>query len=126
MPFELPALPYAYDALEPTIDDQTMHLHHDKHHQAYVNNLNAATDGTSFSNMSIDELVRNLNLVPDDKRTAARNNGGGPHHPSMFWEIMRPGGGGAPQGLIATAIVDSFGGFDALKEACNKAGAGRF
>ena len=77
MPFELPPLPYAYDALEPTIDDETMHLHHDKHHQAYVNNLNAAVEGTSFSNMSIDELVRNLNLVPDDKRTAVRNNGGG-------------------------------------------------
>ena len=90
--------------LEPTIDEQTMHLHHDKHHPAYVNNLNTATEGTPFNNMSIDELVRNLNLVPDDKRTAVRNNGGGHYNHSMFWEIMRPGGGGAPQGHIAQAI----------------------
>ena len=93
MPFELPPLPYAYDGLEPYIDEETMHLHHDKHHQAYVNNLNAATEGTSFNNMSIDELVRNLNLVPEDKRTAVRNNGGGHYNHSMFWEIMKPGGG---------------------------------
>src|SRR4051794_37912457 len=104
MPFELPALPYAYDGLEPTIDEQTMHLHHDKHHQTYVTNLNGATDGTQFNNMSIDELVRNLNLVPDDKRTLVRNNGGGHYNHSMFWEIMKPGGGGEPQGLIARAI----------------------
>jgi Fe-Mn family superoxide dismutase len=125
MPFELPPLPYAYEALEPYIDTETMHLHHDKHHQAYVNNLNAATDGTSFSNMSIGELVRNLNLVPDDKRTAVRNNGGGHYNHSMFWEIMQPGGGGDPRGEIAPAI-EQFGGFAALKDAFNKAGAGRF
>jgi Fe-Mn family superoxide dismutase len=125
MPFELPPLPYAYEALEPYIDTETMHLHHDKHHQAYVNNLNAATEGTPFANMSIDELVRNLNLVPDDKRTAVRNNGGGHYNHSMFWEIMRSGGGGDPQGEIAPAI-ERFGGFAALKDAFNKAGAGRF
>src|SRR5688500_10357898 len=93
MAFELPPLPYAYDALTPSIDEETMHLHHDKHHAAYVNNLNTATEGTPFADMSIDELVRNLNMVPDDKRTAVRNNGGGHYNHSMFWEIMRPGGG---------------------------------
>ena len=93
-----------------------MHLHHDKHHAAYVNNLNTAVEGTPFANMSIDELVRNLNMVPEDKRTAVRNNGGGHYNHSMFWEIMRPGGGGAPQGAIAPAIDDAFGGFDALKD----------
>ena len=126
MAFELPPLPYAYDALMPSIDEETMQLHHDKHHAAYVNNLNAATEGTPFANMSIDELVRNLNMVPDDKRTAVRNNGGGHYNHSMFWEIMRPGGGGEPQGQIAQAINDSFGGFDALKTEFNKAGVGRF
>ena len=126
MPFELPPLTYAYDGLEPYIDDETMHLHHDKHHAAYVNNLNAATEGTAFNNMSIDELVRNLNLVPNDKRTAVRNNGGGHYNHSMFWQIMKPGGGGAPQGQIAEAINASFGSFDALKDQFNKAGAGRF
>jgi Fe-Mn family superoxide dismutase len=126
MAFELPPLPYAYDALEPTIDDATMHLHHDKHHQAYVNNLNAAVEGTPFADMSIDVLVRNLNQVPEAKRTAVRNNGGGHYNHSMFWEIMTPGGGGAPTGAIGQAINDAFGSFDAMKEAFNKAGAGRF
>src|SRR6476659_3360773 len=126
MPFELPPLPYGDDALEPTIDDETMHLHHDKHHAAYVNNLNAATEGTPFNDMSIDELVRNLNMVPDAKRTAVRNNGGGHYNHSMFWQIMQPGGGGAPQGQIGQAISDAFGTFDALKTEFTKAGAGRF
>ncbi len=126
MAFELPPLPYAYDGLEPTIDVETMHLHHDKHHQAYVNNLNAAVEGTDFANMSIDELVRNINLVPAEKRAAVRNNGGGHYNHSMFWEIMKPGGGGAPSGVIASAINEAFGSFDALKAEFNKAGAGRF
>jgi Fe-Mn family superoxide dismutase len=126
MAFELPPLPYAYEALNDTIDTETMHLHHDKHHQAYVNNLNAAVEGTDFANMSIDELVRNLNLVPEAKRAAVRNNGGGHYNHSMFWTIMKPGGGGAPQGVIAEAINADLGGFDALKDAFNKAGAGRF
>ena len=126
MAFELPPLPYGYDALEPTIDKETMTLHHDKHHAAYVNNLNTAVEGTNFANMSIDELVRNINMVPDDKRMAVRNNGGGHYNHSMFLQIMKPGGGGAPTGEIAQAINDAFGGFDALKDAFNKAGAGRF
>jgi Fe-Mn family superoxide dismutase len=126
MAFELPPLPYGYDAVEPTIDKETMTLHHDKHHAAYVNNLNTAVEGTNFANMSIDELVRNINMVPDDKRMAVRNNGGGHYNHSMFWQIMKPGGGGAPTGEIAQAINDAFGSFDALKDAFNKAGAGRF
>ena len=126
MAFELPPLPFGYDALEPTIDKETMTLHHDKHHAAYVNNLNTAVEGTNFANMSIDELVRNINMVPDDKRMAVRNNGGGHYNHSMFWQIMKPGGGGAPTGEIAQAINDAFGSFDALKDAFNKAGAGRF
>ena len=126
MAFELPPLPYGYDALEPTIDKETMTLHHDKHHAAYVNNLNTAVEGTNFANMSIDELVRNINMVPNDKRMAVRNYGGGHYNHSMFWHIMKPGDGGAPTGEIAQAINDAFGSFDALKDAFNKAGAGRF
>ena len=125
MAFELPPLPYAYDALNDTIDTETMHLHHDKHHQAYVNNLNAAVDGTAFADMSIDELVRNVNQAPADKKGAIRNNGGGHYNHSMFWEIMTPGGPAAPSGELAGAI-EAFGGLDALKDAVNKAGAGRF
>src|SRR5688572_33397069 len=120
MAFELPPLPYAYDALSQSIDEETMHLHHDKHHAAYVNNLNTATEGTPFANMSIDELVRNLNMVPDDKRTAVRNNGGGQYNHSMLWQIMSPGGGGDTQGLIAQAIHDSFGTVDTPTTPFNK------
>jgi superoxide dismutase, Fe-Mn family len=126
MAFELPPLPYAYNALEPWIDEETMHLHHDKHHAAYVNNLNAAVAGTQFENMPLDQLVRNLNQVPQDKRTAVRNNGGGDLNHTMFWEIMKPNGGGAPTGDLASAINSAFGSLDAMKEAVNKAGAGRF
>jgi Fe-Mn family superoxide dismutase len=126
MAFELPPLPYAYNALEPWIDEETMHLHHDKHHAAYVNNLNAAVAGTQFENMPLDQLVRNLNQVPQDKRTAVRNNGGGDLNHTMFWDIMKPNGGGAPSGDLANAIDAAFGSFDAMKEAVNKAGAGRF
>ncbi|HEU0113612.1 MAG TPA: superoxide dismutase [Thermomicrobiales bacterium] len=126
MAFELPPLPYAYNALEPWIDEETMHLHHDKHHAAYVNNLNAAVAGTQFENMPLDQLVRNLNQVPQEKRTAVRNNGGGDLNHTMFWEIMKPNGGGAPSGDLANAINQAFGSLDAMKEAVNKAGAGRF
>jgi Fe-Mn family superoxide dismutase len=126
MAFELPPLPYAYNALEPNIDEETMRIHHDKHHAAYVTNLNNAVQGTEFENMSIEELVKSLDKVPADKRTAVRNNGGGHINHTMFWEIMGPGGGGAPTGAIATAINDAFGSFDAMKDAVNKAGAGRF
>jgi Fe-Mn family superoxide dismutase len=121
--FELPPLPYAFDALEPTIDARTMEIHHDKHHQAYVTNLNNAVAGTEFENMPIEELIKNLDKVPEDKRTAVRNNGGGHANHSMFWLIMS-GGKTEPSGALKSAI-DAFGGLDALKDAFNKAGAGR-
>ncbi len=127
MAYELPPLPYDYNALEPYIDEETMHLHHDKHHQAYVNNLNAALQGQSqFDNMSIDELIRSLNSVPENIRTAVRNNGGGHINHSMFWQIMKPNGGGEPTGDLASAISSTFGSFDQLKAAFNDAGAKRF
>ena len=127
MAYELPPLPYDYKALEPYIDEETMHLHHDKHHQAYVNNLNAALQGQSqFENMSIDELIRSLNSVPDNIRTAVRNNGGGHINHSMFWQIMKPSGGGEPTGDLASAISSTFGSFDQFKAAFNDAGAKRF
>jgi Fe-Mn family superoxide dismutase len=126
MAFELPPLPYPTDALEPHIDAQTMEIHHGKHHNTYVTNLNNAVAGTEFENMDAEELIKNLNRVPEDKRTAVRNNGGGHVNHTMFWEIMGPNGGGAPTGAIAAAIDRDFGSFDALKDAVNKAGAGRF
>ncbi len=126
MAFELPPLTYPNDALEPHIDAQTMSIHHDKHHNTYVTNLNAAVAGTEFETMSPEDLIQNLDRVPDDKRTAVRNNGGGHVNHTLFWTIMGPGGGGAPTGAIAAAIDRDFGSFDALKEAVNKAGAGRF
>jgi Fe-Mn family superoxide dismutase len=126
MAFELPPLPYDYTALEPHIDEQTMRIHHDKHHATYVTNLNTAVQGTSLESMNPEDLIRNLNNVPADKRMAVRNNGGGHVNHTMFWEIMGPGGGGAPSGPIAAAIDTAFGSFDAMKEAVNKAGLGRF
>jgi superoxide dismutase, Fe-Mn family len=127
MAYELPPLPYDYSALEPHIDEETMHLHHDKHHQAYVNNLNAALQGqTQFENMNIDDLVRNLNSVPEAVHTAVRNNGGGHANHSMFWQIMKPSGGGEPTGDLANAITSAFGSFDQLKAAFNDAGTKRF
>jgi len=120
---ELPPLPYDYSALEPHIDNQTMHLHHDGHHAAYVKNLNAALEKHSeLQNKSPEELLRNLNSVPEDIRTAVRNNGGGHVNHTMFWKIMKPKGGGEPQGKIADAIKKSFGGFDAFKQQFNDAG----
>ncbi len=125
MAFELPPLPYAADALEPTIDARTMEIHHDKHHQAYVTNLNNAIAGNAeLEAMTIEELIKNLDKVPEDKRTAVRNNGGGHANHSMFWLIMS-GDKSEPSGALAKAIED-FGGLDALKDAVNKAGAGRF
>ncbi len=125
MAFELPSLPYEFAALEPTIDAKTMEIHHDKHHQAYVTNLNNAIAGNAeLEGMSIEELVTNLDKVPEDKRTAVRNNGGGHLNHSMFWLIMS-GEKTEPSGALKDAIAD-FGGLDALKEAVNKAGAGRF
>jgi Fe-Mn family superoxide dismutase len=126
MAFELPPLPYPASALEPHIDAQTMEIHHDKHHNTYVTNLNAAVAGTEFESMDAEELIKNLDRVPEDKRTAVRNNGGGHVNHTMFWQIMGPNGGGAPTGEVAAAIDRDLGGIDALKDAVNKAGAGRF
>jgi Fe-Mn family superoxide dismutase len=127
MPFELPPLPYDYTALEPYIDEQTMHLHHDKHHQAYVTNLNNALQGQdAFANLSIEDLVRRINEVPENIRTAVRNNGGGHVNHTMFWEIMTPGGAKEPTGDLASAINQTFGSFDAFKTAFNDAGTKRF
>ena len=127
MPFTLPALPYAPDALEPYIDKQTMEIHHGKHHQAYITNLNAALEKhPDLQTTSIEDLIRGINTVPEDIRTAVRNNGGGHANHSMFWQIMGPHAGGQPTGAIADAITSSFGGFDAFKEQLAKAGAGRF
>ena len=127
MPFTLPPLPYAPDALEPHIDKMTMEIHHGKHHQAYVTNLNAALDKhPELQSKSIEDLLKGINSVPEDIRTAVRNNGGGHANHTMFWEIMGPDGGGAPSGAIGDAINSSFGGFDKLKEEFKKTAVGRF
>ena len=127
MVYELPPLPYDYNALEPYIDEQTMHLHHDKHHAAYVTNLNnALKDRSDHPDVSAEELVRRLHEVPEDIRTAVRNNGGGHVNHTMFWQIMKPNGGGEPTGALASAIQDAFGSFDAFKAAFNDAGVKRF
>jgi superoxide dismutase, Fe-Mn family len=128
MPFTVPPLPYAFDALEPHIDKMTMEIHHDKHHGAYVTNLNKALESApAIANKSIEELLaNNCAIVPENIRTAVRNNGGGHINHSMFWQIMKPNGGGAPVGNVAQAITGTFGGFDAFKEKVNQAGATRF
>jgi superoxide dismutase, Fe-Mn family len=126
MPYELPPLPYDYDALEPTIDGQTMRIHHGKHHQAYVDNLNKAVDGTELDGLPIEQVVAQLDKLPEDRRTAARNNGGGHANHSLFWTIMTPGGGGEPSGALADAIAQAFGDADQLKAHVNDAGVKRF
>ena len=126
MAFELPALPYAFDALEPTIDAQTMEIHHDRHHQAYVTNLNAALEGTDWADRSLDDVVTNLAAIPEDKRAAVRNNGGGHWNHSFFWQIMTPGGGGSPSGELEAAVAETFGDADQLKTLVNDAGVKRF
>jgi len=127
MAHEVPALPYAYNALEPHIDEQTMRIHHDKHHAAYVTNLNAALEKhPDLQNKAIEDLLKGINSVPEGIRAAVRNNGGGHANHTMFWEIMGPNGGGEPTGAIADAITSTFGGFDAFKEQMNKAGTTRF
>src|SRR5260370_31129360 len=127
MAFELPPLPYDYSALEPYIDTQTMQLHHDKHHQAYVTNLNnALKDQAQFASLSLEDLMRRINEVPDSVRTAVRNNGGGHINHTMFWQIMKPNGGGEPTGALASAIQSTFGSFDAFKTQFNDAGVKRF
>jgi len=127
MPATLPPLPYAYDALEPHIDAQTMTIHHTKHHQAYVTNLNAALDKhPELHNKHLESLLADLNSVPEAIRGAVRNNGGGHWNHTMFWQVMKPGGGGEPKGELATAINDAFGSFASFKEKLNAAGLTRF
>jgi Fe-Mn family superoxide dismutase len=126
MAYEVPPLPYDYAALEPHIDEQTMRLHHDKHHQAYVDKVNDALAGTEHADKPIGEIVANLSAIPEDKRGVVRNNGGGHLNHSLFWESMSPDGGGAPDGDLAAAIDEAFGSFDAFKEQFEAAGVGRF
>lgn len=125
--FKLPDLPYGYDALEPYIDEQTMKLHHSKHHQAYIDKVNKALEGNSeWSEKPIEEILANLNSIPEDIRTVVRNNGGGHYNHSMFWEIMAPNQSGQPEGDIASAINSAFGSFDNFKEKFAEAAASRF
>jgi len=127
MPHELPKLPYSYDALEPHIDARTMEIHHTKHHQAYVNNLNAALEKyPNLQNKSVEELIKDLNAIPEDIRTAVRNNGGGHLNHSMFWPMMSSHGGGEPKGDLVAAIKSAFGDFASFKDQFSKAAAGRF
>jgi len=126
MPFEVPPLPYDYAALEPHIDEQTMRVHHDKHHQAYVDNANAALEGTPLADKPVDHILTNLDILPADKQTAARNNVGGHANHSLFWEIMSPDGGGEPGGALAEAIADTFDSLDTLKQQLNDTGVKRF
>jgi Fe-Mn family superoxide dismutase len=126
MAYEVPPLPYDYAALEPHIDEQTMRLHHDKHHQAYVDKANGALEGTEWADKPIEEVIANLDSLPADKKGAVRNNGGGHLNHSLFWESMSPDGGGEPSGDLASAISDAFGSFDAFKEQFEAAGVGQF
>jgi Fe-Mn family superoxide dismutase len=126
MAFEVPPLPYAYDALERSIDAETMRIHHDKHHQAYVDNANKALDGTEWADRPVEEILGNLGSLPEDKQTAVRNNAGGHANHSFFWEIMGPDGGGEPGGELADAIGDAFGSLDAVKEQVTQNGVTRF
>jgi Fe-Mn family superoxide dismutase len=126
MAYTLPDLPYPYDALEPHIDAKTMEIHHTKHHQAYITNLNKAIEGTDLGNQPIESLIANLEKVPEKIRTAVRNNGGGHANHSLFWTLMGKGKGGAPTGKLADAINSELGGFDKFKEALTQAGLTRF
>jgi len=125
--YELPPLPYAYNALEPTIDEATMKLHHDKHHQTYVTNLNGAIEKhPDLGSSTPEDLIKNLGGIPEDIRKIVQNNGGGHVNHTMFWQIMKPGGGGSPTGAIASQIAADFGDFDAFKKAFNEATAKQF
>jgi Fe-Mn family superoxide dismutase len=126
MPYEVPPLPYDYSALEPHIDEQTMHLHHDKHHQAYVDNANKALAGTEWEDRPVEAVLANLEILPEDIRTAVRNNAGGHANHSLFWEIMSPDGGGDPSGPLADAINNTFDSVDELKKLMNDTGVKRF
>ncbi len=125
MPYEVPDLPYDYSALEPHIDEQTMRIHHDKHHAAYVTNANAALEGTEWADKPVDEVLKNLDKVPEDKRGAVRNNAGGHSNHTFFWQIMGPDGG-EPEGDLAQALSDTFGSFDDFKSQLKDAGVKRF
>jgi len=126
MAYEVPPLPYDYDALEPHIDEATMRVHHDKHHQAYVDKVNAALEGTEFDGKEIEDVLRDLDAIPEDKRTAVRNNGGGHYNHTLFWESLGPNAGGVPAGDLATAIDAAFGSFDDFKAKVKDAGVGQF
>jgi Fe-Mn family superoxide dismutase len=126
MAFSVPPLPYAYDALEPHIDEQTMRIHHDKHHQAYVDKANAALEGTDLADAPVEEVVAKLDTLPADKQGPVRNNAGGHYNHSLFWEALSGDGGGAPSGELAAKIDAAFGSFDAFKEQFEAAGVARF
>ena len=126
MPYTVPDLPYDYAALEPHIDEATMRVHHDKHHQAYVDNANAALAGTDLDGRPVEQVLVELDLLPEDKQTAVRNNGGGHANHTLFWEIMSPSGGGEPSGALADAIASTFDSLDALKQLMNDTGVKRF
>jgi superoxide dismutase, Fe-Mn family len=126
MAFEVPPLPYDYNALEPHIDEQTMRVHHDKHHQAYVDNANKALEGTEWADRPVESVLSGVDTLPDDKQAAVRNNAGGHANHSLFWEIMGPNGGGEPSGSLASAIESTFGSLDELKSQVNDAGIKRF
>ena len=126
MPYEVPALPYDYAALEPHIDEQTMRIHHDKHHQAYVDKVNAALEGTEWADAPIEQVLTSLDSITDDKRATVRNNGGGHLNHTLFWESMGPDGGGAPSGDLAATIDEAFGSFPDFQTALKDAGVNRF
>jgi len=126
MAYEVPDLPYAYDALEPHIDEATMKVHHDKHHQAYVDKANDALEGTDWAERPIEEVVANLSELPDDKQGPVRNNGGGHYNHALFWESLSPDGGGEPSGALAEAIDAAFGSFEEFKEKAKATGIGQF
>ena len=126
MAFEVPPLPYDYNALEPHIDEQTMRLHHDKHHQAYVDKANAALEGTDWANESVEQILTIIDTLPEDKQKILRNNAGGHANHALFWEIMSPDGGGEPEGELGDAINGTFGSVDELKKAVNDGGVNRF
>jgi Fe-Mn family superoxide dismutase len=126
MPYEVPALPYDYNALEPHVDEATMRVHHDKHHQAYVDKVNAALEGTEWADKPIEEVLRNLDALPADKQKPVRNNGGGHANHSLFWQLMSPTGGGEPDGELRTAIEAGFGSFEDFRKQFSEAGVNQF
>jgi Fe-Mn family superoxide dismutase len=126
MPYSVPPLPYPYDALEPHIDKETMEFHHDKHHQAYVDKANTALEGTEWADRDVEDVLKNLDSLPADKKAAVKNNGGGHYNHTLFWESMGPNGGGSPQGELASAIGSAFGSFDDFKAKLKETGVNQF